>query len=154
MVGSISAVRHRNREQQSTSDCCSCSKFMSIESNKSVSILGVPLGYGASMAGVDMGPAALRVARLNQRIARLGYSVRRSRRFATRTPADRFRKKMKNSNMFARSATPANSWPLKLKRYSKPGSTFRSYSAAITRSRSDRLPVSPLTTKNRTRHSV
>src|SRR3569832_1380820 len=42
---------------------------------KSLSILGVPLGYGASMAGVDMGPAALRVARLNQRIARLGYSV-------------------------------------------------------------------------------
>lgn len=48
---------------------------MSAESNKSVSVLGVPLGYGASMAGVDMGPAALRVARLHQRIARLGYSV-------------------------------------------------------------------------------
>jgi arginase len=48
---------------------------MSVESNKAVGILGVPLGYGASMAGVDMGPAALRVARLNQRIARLGYSV-------------------------------------------------------------------------------
>ncbi|HZM99991.1 MAG TPA: arginase [Pyrinomonadaceae bacterium] len=43
--------------------------------NRSLSILGVPLGYGASMAGVDIGPAALRVARLNQRIARLGYSV-------------------------------------------------------------------------------
>jgi arginase len=43
---------------------------------RTVSMLGVPLGYGASMAGVDMGPAALRVARLNQRIARLGYSVR------------------------------------------------------------------------------
>jgi len=43
---------------------------------RAVSILGVPLGYGASMAGVDMGPAALRVARLNQRIANLGYSVR------------------------------------------------------------------------------
>ena len=42
---------------------------------KKVSILGVPLGYGASMAGVDMGPAALRVARLNQRISRLGYKV-------------------------------------------------------------------------------
>lgn len=41
-----------------------------------VAILGVPLGYGASMAGVDMGPAALRVARLNQRIAQLGYQVR------------------------------------------------------------------------------
>lgn len=48
---------------------------MSAEPKKSVSILGVPLGYGASMAGVDIGPAALRVARLNQRIARLGYSV-------------------------------------------------------------------------------
>jgi arginase len=42
---------------------------------KSLSILGVPLGYGASMAGVDMGPGALRVARLTQRIARLGYTV-------------------------------------------------------------------------------
>jgi arginase len=47
----------------------------STHENKSVSILGVPLGYGASMAGVDIGPAALRVARLNQRIAQLGYSV-------------------------------------------------------------------------------
>lgn len=42
---------------------------------KAVSVLGVPLGYGASMAGVDIGPAALRVARLHERIARLGYSV-------------------------------------------------------------------------------
>jgi arginase len=41
-----------------------------------VSILGAPLGYGSSMAGVDIGPAALRVARLNQRIAQLGYQVR------------------------------------------------------------------------------
>ena len=46
------------------------------ELNKSVGILGVPLGYGASMAGVDMGPAALRVARLKQRIVALGYAVR------------------------------------------------------------------------------
>src|SRR5688500_12235774 len=44
--------------------------------NKTVAILGVPLGYGASMAGVDIGPAALRVARLQQRIERLGYPVR------------------------------------------------------------------------------
>jgi len=36
-------------------------------SRKPISFLGVPLGYGASMAGVDMGPAALRVARLKQR---------------------------------------------------------------------------------------
>ncbi len=43
---------------------------------KPVSILGVPLAYGASMAGVELGPAALRVARLNRRIAQLGYEVR------------------------------------------------------------------------------
>jgi arginase len=49
---------------------------MSTEIKRAVTILGVPLGYGASMAGVDIGPAALRVARLNQRIARLGHSVR------------------------------------------------------------------------------
>jgi arginase len=41
-----------------------------------VSILGVPLGFGCGIAGVDIGPAALRVARLNQRIAQLGYEVR------------------------------------------------------------------------------
>lgn len=41
-----------------------------------VSILGVPLSFGSSMAGVDIGPAALRVARLNARIAQLGLEVR------------------------------------------------------------------------------
>ncbi|MGI8733172.1 MAG: arginase [Pyrinomonadaceae bacterium] len=46
-----------------------------LKPGRAVSILGVPLGYGASMAGVDMGPAALRVARLNERIAQLGYEV-------------------------------------------------------------------------------
>jgi len=49
---------------------------VSVNGNKTVAILGVPLGYGASMAGVDIGPAALRVARLQQRIERMGYSVR------------------------------------------------------------------------------
>ena len=43
---------------------------------KSVGVLGVPLAYGASTAGVDMGPAALRVARLVERVAQLGYEVR------------------------------------------------------------------------------
>jgi arginase len=41
-----------------------------------VSILGVPVDFGSAMAGVDIGPAALRVARLNQRVAQLGYEVR------------------------------------------------------------------------------
>ncbi len=40
-----------------------------------MSIIGVPLGFGAGTAGVDLGPAAMRVARLNQRLALLGYEV-------------------------------------------------------------------------------
>jgi arginase len=46
------------------------------KTRKAVGVLGVPLAYGASMAGVELGPAALRVARLNRRIADLGYEVR------------------------------------------------------------------------------
>lgn len=42
---------------------------------KSISILGVPLSFGQSMAGVDLGPGAMRVAGLAQRIAKLGYDV-------------------------------------------------------------------------------
>jgi arginase len=42
---------------------------------KTVSILGVPLSFGQSMAGVDMGPSAMRVAGLAQGIAKLGYEV-------------------------------------------------------------------------------
>ena len=42
---------------------------------KTVRILGVPLGYGCGLAGVDLGPPALRVARLDQRIEQLGYEV-------------------------------------------------------------------------------
>jgi arginase len=41
-----------------------------------VSIVGVPLAFGCGTAGVDLGPAAMRVARLNQRVAQLGYEVR------------------------------------------------------------------------------
>jgi len=40
-----------------------------------ISILGAPLDLGAGRRGVDMGPSALRVANLNARLARLGYSV-------------------------------------------------------------------------------
>ncbi len=41
-----------------------------------VSIIGAPCGFGASVAGVDLGPAAMRVAGLRQRVAGLGYEVR------------------------------------------------------------------------------
>src|SRR5678815_24894 len=46
------------------------------QAKKGVAVIGVPLAYGASMAGVELGPAALRVAKLNRRIAQLGYKVR------------------------------------------------------------------------------
>ena len=42
---------------------------------QSVSILGVPLSYGQSKGGVHLGPAAIRVAGLAQRISNLGYEV-------------------------------------------------------------------------------
>src|SRR5918997_5556620 len=41
-----------------------------------VSIIGVPLGFACGTPGVDLGPATMRVARLNQRVAQLGYEVR------------------------------------------------------------------------------
>jgi arginase len=46
------------------------------KAKRAVGVIGVPLAYGASMAGVELGPAALRVARLNRRITQLGYAVR------------------------------------------------------------------------------
>jgi arginase len=42
---------------------------------KTVSILGAPLSYGQSMAGVHMGPEAIRIAGLAERITALGYQV-------------------------------------------------------------------------------
>ena len=39
-------------------------------------IIGAPCGFGASIAGVDLGPAAMRIARLRQRVEGLGYEVR------------------------------------------------------------------------------
>ena len=41
----------------------------------SVSILGVPLGFGQGKGGVDLGPSAIRVAGLADRIAKLGIEV-------------------------------------------------------------------------------
>ncbi|HEY2975025.1 MAG TPA: arginase [Pyrinomonadaceae bacterium] len=63
MAGTIVAETNQNR---SATD---------IRAKRAVGVLGVPLAYGASMAGVELGPAALRVARLNRRIAELGYEV-------------------------------------------------------------------------------
>lgn len=43
--------------------------------NRSIRIIGVPLDLGASRRGVDMGPSALRIARVATRLEALGYQV-------------------------------------------------------------------------------
>ena len=40
-----------------------------------IKIIGVPMDLGAGRRGVDMGPSAIRIAGLNQAIARLGFEV-------------------------------------------------------------------------------
>jgi arginase len=41
-----------------------------------ISIIGAPMDLGAGRRGVDMGPSALRVAGLNEKLAALGYEVK------------------------------------------------------------------------------
>src|SRR5215813_14103426 len=40
-----------------------------------IAIIGAPMDLGAGRRGVDMGPSALRLAGLNEKIASLGYEV-------------------------------------------------------------------------------
>jgi arginase len=40
-----------------------------------IAIIGAPMDLGAGRRGVDMGPSALRVAKMNERIGSLGYTV-------------------------------------------------------------------------------
>ncbi len=43
--------------------------------NENISILGFPIDLGAGRRGVDMGPSALRIAGLQTRLEKLGYTV-------------------------------------------------------------------------------
>lgn len=49
--------------------------FAPARAARAVQILGVPLDLGASRRGVDMGPSALRLAGLAERLAALGHAV-------------------------------------------------------------------------------
>jgi arginase len=40
-----------------------------------IAVIGAPMDLGAGRRGVDMGPSALRIARLNERLPALGYRV-------------------------------------------------------------------------------
>lgn len=42
---------------------------------RKIRIIGVPMDLGADRRGVDMGPSALRIAGLNQRLREMGYQV-------------------------------------------------------------------------------
>ena len=42
---------------------------------RSVAVLGVPMDLGAGRRGVDMGPSAIRYARLHEELTALGYRV-------------------------------------------------------------------------------
>ncbi len=43
--------------------------------NKNVTIIGFPMDLGAGRRGVDMGPSALRIADLREKLENLGYNV-------------------------------------------------------------------------------
>jgi arginase len=43
--------------------------------DKSIHIIGVPMDLGASRRGTDVGPSALRIARLGDALRRMGYTV-------------------------------------------------------------------------------
>ena len=53
---------------------------------KPVHIIGVPLDLGAGRRGVDMGPSALRIAGLGERVGALGYEVRDRGNLTTPVP--------------------------------------------------------------------
>jgi arginase len=45
-------------------------------SRTQISIIGAPMDLGAGRRGVDMGPSAVRLAGLNERLISLGYQVK------------------------------------------------------------------------------
>ncbi len=48
---------------------------MKKESSKTVNIIGFPMDLGADRRGVDMGPSALRIAGIKEKLENLGYKV-------------------------------------------------------------------------------
>ncbi|MEP7274106.1 MAG: arginase family protein, partial [Acidobacteriota bacterium] len=53
---------------------------------KKVTIIGVLMDLGADRRGVDMGPSAVRVANLNERLVQLGYQVTDAGNIPVRNP--------------------------------------------------------------------
>src|SRR5690349_1813707 len=49
--------------------------MLPVEQQRIARIIGVPMDLGQQRRGVDMGPSAVRYAGLQERLARLGYTV-------------------------------------------------------------------------------
>jgi arginase len=56
---------------------------------KPIHVIGVPLDLGAGLRGVDMGPSAVRISGLGERLAALGYTVRDKGDLVTPNPEQR-----------------------------------------------------------------
>lgn len=57
-----------------------------LNQRKKATIIGVLMDLGADRRGVDMGPSAVRVADLNERLQQLGYEVRDAGNIGVRNP--------------------------------------------------------------------
>lgn len=53
---------------------------------RSIRLIGVPLDLGAGRRGTDMGPSALRIAGLAERLSELGYVIKDSGDISTKSP--------------------------------------------------------------------
>ena len=94
-----------------------------------VDVIGVPMDLGADRRGVDMGPSAARYAGLNAAIERLGITTVDHGNIPVRVVESASPNRARCSRIWlTRSCGRA---------------TFRSCSAAITRSRWARSPASP-----------
>lgn len=58
-----------------TSASAAAPAALHVSAPRTVRVIGVPLDLGASRRGVDMGPSALRIARLVERLRTLGHNV-------------------------------------------------------------------------------
>ena len=108
------------------------------------------MAYGASMAGVDMGPAALRVARLNERIAQLGYQVTDNGDLQLERPRFPAQPGDKLKYLPEISCCLRSNWRVRFKRTSTLAN-FQSFSVATTRSRLVQFPEYRLIVANKKR---
>ncbi len=105
-----------------------------------VDVVGVPMDLGADRRGVDMGPSAIRYARLKESLEKLGIEVTRSRQLAVPVPESASIAEA-NAKYFPIIKAVCDELAV-LVHASCATRAFRSCSGAITRSRWERSPAS------------